>query len=44
MQKETGGNLSENLQKVSEVLRARFKLERKVKTLKKKRRMKDDNG
>ena len=33
LQKETGGNLSENLQKVSEVLRARFKLERKVKTL-----------
>lgn len=33
LQKETGGNLSENLQKVSEVLRARFKLERKVRTL-----------
>lgn len=33
LQKETGGNLSENLQKVSEVLRARFKLERKIKTL-----------
>ncbi|PTO87490.1 pilus assembly protein TadB [Vibrio splendidus] len=33
LQKETGGNLSENLQKVSDVLRARFKLERKIKTL-----------
>ncbi len=33
LQKETGGNLSENLQKVSEVLRARFKLERKIRTL-----------
>ncbi|ARP37457.1 type II secretion system F family protein [Vibrio syngnathi] len=33
LQKETGGNLSENLQKVSVVLRARFKLERKIKTL-----------
>ena len=33
LQKETGGNLSENLQKVSEVLRSRFKLERKIKTL-----------
>ncbi|HDZ5416299.1 TPA: type II secretion system F family protein [Vibrio harveyi] len=33
LQKETGGNLTENLQNVSQVLRARFKLERKIKTL-----------
>lgn len=33
LQKDTGGNLSENLHKVSEVLRARFKLARKIKTL-----------
>jgi tight adherence protein B len=33
LQKDTGGNLSENLQKVSEVLRSRFKLSRKIKTL-----------
>lgn len=33
LQKETGGNLAENLDKVSIVLRARFKLARKVKTL-----------
>lgn len=33
LQKETGGNLSENLEKVSRVLRARFKLQRKIKTL-----------
>lgn len=33
LQKETGGNLSENLHNVSEVLRARFKLARKIKTL-----------
>lgn len=33
LQKETGGNLSENLEKVSSVLRSRFKLARKVKTL-----------
>ncbi|WP_417212492.1 type II secretion system F family protein [Acinetobacter venetianus] len=33
LQKETGGNLSENLDKVSKVLRGRFKLGRKIKTL-----------
>ncbi|MFS1865890.1 pilus assembly protein TadB [Vibrio breoganii] len=33
LQKETGGNLTENLDKVSVVLRARFKLSRKIKTL-----------
>jgi tight adherence protein B len=33
LQKDTGGNLSENLEKVSHVLRARFKLVRKIKTL-----------
>ncbi|OBT06578.1 pilus assembly protein TadB [Vibrio sp. UCD-FRSSP16_10] len=33
LQKETGGNLTENLDKVSQVLRARFKLARKIKTL-----------
>ncbi|MEZ9418836.1 type II secretion system F family protein [Vibrio breoganii] len=33
LQKETGGNLTENLDKVSKVLRARFKLSRKIKTL-----------
>ncbi|MGF1765005.1 type II secretion system F family protein [Aliivibrio kagoshimensis] len=33
LQKETGGNLSENLTNVSTVLRARFKLVRKIKTL-----------
>ncbi|MFV0576189.1 MAG: type II secretion system F family protein [Vibrio sp.] len=33
LQKETGGNLSENLQNVSGVLRARFKLARKIKTI-----------
>ncbi|WHR51156.1 type II secretion system F family protein [Vibrio furnissii] len=33
LQKETGGNLAENLDKVSKVLRARFKLSRKIKTL-----------
>ncbi len=33
LQKETGGNLAENLDKVSVVLRSRFKLARKVKTL-----------
>ena len=33
LQKETGGNLSENLDKVSKVLRSRFKLQRKIKTL-----------
>lgn len=33
LQKETGGNLSENLEKVTRVLRERFKLQRKIKTL-----------
>lgn len=33
LQKETGGNLSENLEKVSKVLRQRFKLTRKIKTI-----------
>ncbi|ELI5734359.1 type II secretion system F family protein [Vibrio fluvialis] len=33
LQKETGGNLAENLDKVSKVLRGRFKLGRKIKTL-----------
>ncbi|MGR5348243.1 type II secretion system F family protein [Vibrio hangzhouensis] len=39
LQKDTGGNLAENLQKVSEVLRARFKLTRKIKTLSAESRM-----
>ncbi|MDR9827440.1 type II secretion system F family protein [Vibrio sp. FNV 38] len=33
LQKETGGNLSENIEKVSRVLRARFKLARKIKSI-----------
>lgn len=33
LQKETGGNLAENLDKVSKVLRGRFKLGRRIKTL-----------
>lgn len=33
LQKETGGNLAENLDKVSSVLRSRFKLTRKIKSL-----------
>lgn len=33
IQKETGGNMAEILLKISEVLRGRFKLQRKVKTL-----------
>lgn len=33
LQKETGGNLSENLDKVCKVLRSRFKLIRKIKTI-----------
>lgn len=33
LQKETGGNLSENLDKVCKVLRSRFKLMRKIKTI-----------
>ncbi|WP_112479864.1 type II secretion system F family protein [Vibrio variabilis] len=39
LQKDTGGNLAENLQKVSEVLRARFKLSRKIRTLSAESRM-----
>ncbi|NOH97716.1 type II secretion system F family protein [Vibrio sp. 99-70-13A1] len=39
LQKETGGNLSENLDKVSKVLRARFKLTRKIKTISAESRM-----
>lgn len=39
LQKETGGNLSENLEKVSQVLRARFKLQRKIKTISAESRM-----
>ncbi len=33
VQKETGGNLTELLSKISEVIRGRFKLNRKIKTL-----------
>ncbi len=33
VQKETGGNLAEILQKISEVIRGRFRLQRKIKTL-----------
>ncbi len=33
VQKETGGNLAEILEKISEVIRGRFRLQRKVKTL-----------
>ncbi|MEZ9130304.1 type II secretion system F family protein [Vibrio breoganii] len=39
LQKETGGNLTENLDKVSKVLRARFKLTRKIKTVSAEARM-----
>ncbi|MGR5245704.1 type II secretion system F family protein [Vibrio sp. PNB23_22_6] len=39
LQKETGGNLAENLDKVSSVLRARFKLARKIRTLSAESRM-----
>ncbi|NOH82992.1 MULTISPECIES: type II secretion system F family protein [Vibrio] len=39
LQKETGGNLSENLEKVSQVLRARFKLTRKIKSISAESRM-----
>lgn len=39
LQKETGGNLTENLDKVANVLRARFKLGRKIKTLSAEARM-----
>ncbi len=39
LQKETGGNLSENIEKVSQVLRARFKLARKIKTISAESRM-----
>ena len=33
IQKQTGGNMAEILEKISEVLRSRFKLQRRVKTL-----------
>ncbi len=33
VQKETGGNLAEILEKISQVIRSRFRLQRKVKTL-----------
>ena len=33
MQKETGGNLAEVLEQISKVVRGRFRLHRKVKTL-----------
>ncbi|ELP5728015.1 type II secretion system F family protein [Vibrio vulnificus] len=39
LQKETGGNLSENLEKVGKVLRQRFKLTRKIKTISAESRM-----
>ncbi|WGY46149.1 type II secretion system F family protein [Vibrio sp. ABG19] len=39
LQKETGGNLSENLDKVCKVLRSRFKLMRKIKTISAESRM-----
>ncbi|MGJ7096168.1 type II secretion system F family protein [Vibrio hannami] len=39
LQKETGGNLTENLDKVANVLRARFKLGRKIKSLSAEARM-----
>ncbi|UUM30074.1 type II secretion system F family protein [Vibrio japonicus] len=39
LQKETGGNLAENLEKVSQVLRSRFKLARKIRTLSAESRM-----
>jgi tight adherence protein B len=39
LQKETGGNLIENVEKLSRVLRARFKLARKIKTISAESRM-----
>lgn len=39
LQKETGGNLIENIEKLSHVLRARFKLARKIKTISAESRM-----
>lgn len=39
LQKETGGNLTENLDKLSHLLRARFKLARKIKTISAESRM-----
>ncbi|MGR5278005.1 pilus assembly protein TadB [Vibrio rotiferianus] len=39
MQKETGGNLIENIEKLSRILRARFKLTRKIKTISAESRM-----
>ena len=39
LQKETGGNLTENLDKLSRLLRARFKLSRKIRTISAESRM-----
>ncbi|EGQ7874457.1 type II secretion system F family protein [Vibrio parahaemolyticus] len=39
LQKETGGNLVENIEKLSHLLRARFKLARKIKTISAESRM-----
>lgn len=39
LQKETGGNLVENIEKLSQILRARFKLARKIKTISAESRM-----
>ncbi|GAA5647214.1 MULTISPECIES: type II secretion system F family protein [Vibrio] len=39
LQKETGGNLTENLDKLSRLLRARFKLGRKIRTISAESRM-----
>ncbi|CAM2903237.1 type II secretion system F family protein [Vibrio mytili] len=39
LQKETGGNLIENIEKLSRVLRSRFKLARKIKTISAESRM-----
>ncbi|HBC3895535.1 type II secretion system F family protein [Vibrio diabolicus] len=39
LQKETGGNLVENIEKLSHILRARFKLARKIKTISAESRM-----
>lgn len=39
LQKETGGNLTENLDKLSRLLRARFKLTRKIRTISAESRM-----
>ena len=39
LQKETGGNLTENIDKLSRLLRARFKLSRKIRTISAESRM-----